>query len=129
MQFARCAAIGVVLLMASAAASRTETVTWTGWFSDQTCAMAHAKGGAFGPTNPDCAKQCLKKGIPAVFISEDAKAVYLVNGYSAITDDLGYHVRVVAAFDREAGSLTVQKVEQLSYEGAACSRRPKTASH
>ena len=53
----------------------TTTETWTGWFSDKQCARVRPDEEP-RPNGTACVKKCLDEGAPAVFISEQAKAVY-----------------------------------------------------
>src|SRR5437764_465248 len=95
----------MLLISAAIAADAVKTVTWTGWFSDADCAASRAKAGIIGATNPDCAKQCIEKGIAPVFLSEQAKAMFTVKGYAGVIDDLGYHVEVQARVDEAAKTI------------------------
>jgi hypothetical protein len=105
------------------------TVTLTGWFSDERCAPARLTVAKLGPSNPDCSETCIKNGAAAVFISESGREILKIKNHPKVIDDLGYHVEVTGALDRESHTLTVQSVKQLSYEGAACARprKPVTA--
>ena len=116
-----------VMLMAVSSEAATKSVTWTGWFSDAKCAPGRVASGTLGPNNPDCVQMCLEKGAAPVFISEQAKALFVVKGYSQVVEDLGYHVEITADLDEGAGTISVQKVKRLSYQGAACARpRPRS---
>ena len=117
----------VCLALTSTLRSETKNITWTGWFSDSQCAYARAASRTFSATNPDCARRCIEKGEAAVFISEDAKAIYRVTDYPSVLDQLGYHVEVAATVDEDAKVISVKNVKQLSREGLACAR-PKKAS-
>jgi hypothetical protein len=125
------ACIAAICLSAAALPSATgaeeKNVTWTGWFSDLECAAARASGGKFGPTNPDCARNCIQKGTPPAFISEQAKAVFVVKDYPGAIDDLGYRVEVQATVDSSAKTLVIRKVTRLEYQGPACARPRKPA--
>ena len=68
----------------------TKTVTWTGWFSDQQC--ARVRDGEVRPNNPDCVKKCLNDGAKAVFISEQARALFVVKDHPAVEDDVGHRL-------------------------------------
>ena len=107
------------------AGAAEKTVNWTGWFSDEGCAKGRVAAGLITPTNPDCARSCIQKGAAAVFISEQAKALYRVQGYERVVDDLGWHVQVEAAVDEEAHTVTIQKVTRMDYRGASCGRPTK----
>jgi hypothetical protein len=117
----------VSLLTSAGAPAAEKTVTWTGWFSDLQCASARAAGGVFSSTNPDCARTCIEKGAPPVFISEDAKAVFRVTGYDSAVSDLGYHVSVKANVESE-NTIRILSVTRLEYQGAACGRPKKTVA-
>jgi hypothetical protein len=122
----RAACLFVPLLIA--AESRPQKVKWTGWFSDATCAAAHAATGDFTATNPECSRRCIEKGIAPVFISEQAQALFQIKGYPSVADDLGYHMEVEGLVDESAKTITVQKTTRLGSAGAACGRPRKTAS-
>jgi hypothetical protein len=109
--------------LAGAAQTGSQNVTWTGWFSDVKCASSRAANGTFTATNPECAKSCLKGGAAPAFISEQAKAVFTVKNFPAIVEQLGFHVEVQAIVDEAARTITIQKVKQLGYDGAACERK------
>src|ERR1041385_3788247 len=96
-------------------AAENRRVTWTGWFSDQKCASSRAASGIFTATNPDCAKNCIKAGSPAVFISEQAKAVLKVKGYTGVQDDLGYHVEIQGNLSQAGDEIEVTGVKHLEY--------------
>lgn len=102
-----------------------KSVTWTGWFSDLKCASARAVKGTFTATNPECARQCIEAGGAAVFISEQAKAIFQVKAYSAVAGDLGYQLEVQGTVDDAANTITIEKVTRLNYEVPACVRPKK----
>ena len=106
--------------------AETKTVTLTGWFSDEGCAKGRVASGAIGPTNPECAKQCLDRGAQAVFISEQGREMLKVTGYEKAKDDLGYRVEITGVPDPAAKSISVQSVKRIGeYQGAACARTKK----
>jgi hypothetical protein len=115
--------IGV--LLASGVGAETKTVTWTGWFADAKCHSPGVAAGSLKAPNQECARTCIEKGAAPVFISEQAKIRYQVKDYRTVLDDLGYHVEVVGRVDETAGTLSVEKVTQLSPDGAACERLKK----
>jgi hypothetical protein len=112
----------------AAAPPAPRRVTWTGWFSDAKCAAGRDLG-TFTANNPECAAHCIKEGAPAVFNSQQAKALFQVQGDWKVVDDLGYHVEVQGIVDEGAKTITIQKVTRLSYEGASCSRPKKPAAN
>jgi hypothetical protein len=66
--------IAIVLLLGSNAWTGSRTITVTGFFADLNCMKPRAANGDLTPSNPECARQCLEKGSPLVFIDERAKA-------------------------------------------------------
>jgi len=109
------------VVLALSGADLAKKVTWSGWFSDLQCASARAVGGVFTATNPECAK---KKGAAPAFISEQTKAVYTVKSYPELIGQWGSHVEEQGTLDEGARTITILKVKQLGYDGAAC-ERPK----
>lgn len=121
-------ALVISFALADFSSAAEKSVTWTGWFSDLKCAAARALSGTFTATNPDCARKCIEEGAAPVFISEQAKAIFQVKGSASVIDDLGYHVEVRATVDDAGKTITIQKVERLGYDGAACARPKKSAA-
>jgi hypothetical protein len=116
-------ALGPLILGAQA-----RSVTWTGWFADDKCVSGRVAASNLGPNNPECAKTCIEKGATPVFISEQAKAMFAVKNYPGVVADLGYHLEITATVDEAAHTISIQKVNRLSYEGASCARPKKPAS-
>lgn len=116
-----------VLFLAAAVGAQggSRTATLTGWFSDEGCAGGRANGGAYTATNPDCARKCIEKGSPVVFIAEREKAVFLVKDYAGAKDDLGYKVEVTATLDEDAKTMAVQSVKRMEPVVLSCSRPRK----
>ena len=111
------------LALAGTGWAGSRNVTWTGWFSDVKCASSRAASGIFTATNPECARTCLKGGAAPAFISEQARAVFIVKDSPSVVEQLGFHVEVQATVNAAARTITIQKVKQLGYDGAACERR------
>ena len=110
---------------AGAAAAEEKTVTWTGWFGDSKCHPAAAVEGKVTGTNPDCTKTCIEKGASAVFVSEQANAIFTVKDYPSVLDDLGFHVEVQAVVDEAGKTIRVRGVKHLEAQGASCARPKK----
>ncbi|HTS65035.1 MAG TPA: hypothetical protein VMH28_23590 [Candidatus Acidoferrales bacterium] len=101
-------------------------VTWTGWFADEGCAGARLTAPVLTQTNPDCARKCLEKGAAPVFISEQARAIFKVQDYRSVADDLGYHLEVTATIDEGAKTISIESVKRISdYQGPSCARPKK----
>jgi hypothetical protein len=118
-------AVALPALAAAQGASEPATTTSTGWFSDKGCAKPRVERGLIGPTNPDCVKRCLNDGAVPVFISEQAKALFEVQGYPSIADDLGYRVEVTGIVDESAKTITVKSVKRLEAVPLMCGRPKK----
>ena len=98
--------------------SATRDVTWTGWFSDKGC--ARVRDGEVAPNGTECVKKCLKDGAVAVFLSEQAKAVFDVRDYARVMDDVGFRVELTGTLDEETKTLTVKSVKHLSEVVSTC---------
>ena len=99
--------------------TRTTTETWTGWFSDKQCARVRPDEEP-RPNGTACVKKCLDEGSPAVFISEQAKAVYEVRDYASAKDDVGFRVEITGEVDEKAKAVSVKSVKRLSEVTAMC---------
>ena len=97
----------------------TTTETWTGWFSDKQCARVRPDEEP-RPNGTACVKKCLDEGSPAVFISEQAKAVYEVRDYASAKDDVGFRVEITGEVDEKAKAVSVKSVKRLSEVTAMC---------
>ena len=98
---------------------RTTTETWTGWFSDKQCARVRPDEEP-RPNGTACVKKCLDEGSPAVFISEQAKALYEVRDYASAKDDVGFRVEITGEVDEKAKAVSVKSVKRLSEVTAMC---------
>jgi len=119
--------IGVASRLAPAPAASSAPVVLTGFISDINCAAPRVARGEFGPNGPECVKRCLLKGVKAVFVSEDAKAMYELTGYPSVKDDVGYHMEITGIVDAEAKTLAVVSVKRLEHVGALCALPKKPA--
>jgi hypothetical protein len=94
--------------------------TWTGWFSDQQCAREPTADELVRPNGTECVKQCLLKGSPAVFLSEQTNAIYKVLDHPGVREDVGYRVEVAATVDEKAKTESIRSVKRLSEVTAMC---------
>ena len=115
----------LMLLLAAPGWAAEQTVTWTGWFADAKCHGAVKAGEKITAINPDCARTCIEKGAAPVFLSEQAKAGFLVKDYAGVLDDLGYHVEIHGVLDNATKTVSIREVKHMEYAGAACSRPRK----
>ena len=122
--------LGLVIpaLAAAQSASEPKTTTSTGWFSDKGCAAPRVARGEIGPNNPVCVKRCLDDGEVPVFVSEQAKAMFDVEDYATVKDDVGYRVEVTGIVDEEAKTITVKSVKRLEAVPVTCARPTKKAT-
>jgi hypothetical protein len=117
----RTFALGVLLLATTVGAQprATKAVTWTGWFSDKQCARV-VPGEFPRPNGTACVKKCLDEGATAVFISEQARAIYEVRGFPSVKDNVGYYLEVSAEVDEKVKTISVKSAKRLSEVTAAC---------
>lgn len=101
-------------------ASTMERQTWTGWFSDQKCAHEPKADEAIRPNGTSCVKQCLLKGVAAVFLSEQTNAIYKVLDYGGVRDDVGYRVQIAADVDEKAKTVSIRSVTRLEEVTPMC---------
>jgi hypothetical protein len=107
------------LLLATALEAQATPVTWTGWFSDKGCARI-TPGELPRPNGTACVKRCLNEGSAPVFISEQARAIYEVRGFSSVKDNVGFYLEINAEVDEKAKTMTVKSVKRLSEVTASC---------
>jgi len=106
-------------------AGQSDVQTMTGWFADAQCAAPRAAKGVIGPNNPDCVKRCLEEGATAVFISEQARALFEVRDYPSVKADVGYHIELTGTVDKTGKVISVVSVKRLAYAGAICAVPPR----
>src|SRR5262245_42321969 len=125
----RAITLAVVLVLPGVAQEppRTTTETWTGWFSDKQCARVRPDEEP-RPNGTSCVKKCLDEGSPAVFISEQAKAVYEVRDYASAKDYVGYRIEITGDVDEQAKTISVKSVKRLSEVTAMCLVQKKRRS-
>ena len=115
----RMVSVGMLLAVSLVPQPQTTTETWTGWFSDKQCARVRPDE-APRPNGTSCVKRCLDEGSPAVFISEQARAIYEVRGYPAVKDDVGYHLEITGEVDEKTKTVAIKTVKRLSEVTAMC---------
>ena len=114
--------IGILTLGVASVAIATDSspAALTGWFSDEKCATARVAEGLIGPTGQTCTRECLRKGVPMVFIDETSKTVLRVDNPGIVRGREGDHVRVEAVRQDEK-TLHVTSVRVLEKYAAKCS--------
>src|SRR5690348_15334566 len=115
----RAVTIGSVLLLTlitvalSAADSSTAKAKWIkGWVSDSKCGV---KGAGVG--HEQCGKKCLAAGEHVVFVNEFNHKVRNVDNPDSLKDLMGHRVAVQGTVDEAAGTIHVDKVNQLPEKG------------
>jgi hypothetical protein len=112
----------LVIVAPAFARSGADTVSATGWFSDERCASARVASGRIGPTGQACTRECLAKGVPMVFIDEKEKAVFRVDNPTVVRKREGDHVQI-EAIRKDAKTLHVTSVRVLQKYAAKCDVR------
>lgn len=110
------------VLFAGRAQAQGPAITLTGWFACHKCSTDRVARGEIRPTNPVCSRECIEKGDEAVFLSEQGKQLLKVKKYDWAPEDLGYHLEVTGTIDRAGGTITIDSVKRLSFNGSSCAR-------
>jgi hypothetical protein len=114
-----------LLPIAAAASEKPLAVTRKGWFGDQDCARSKvAPGATVGPNGQECTRACIRKGVPVVFIDEDARALYRVDNPKVAEGIESDYVQLVGTLDAAAGTVHVDSVRVLEKYVAKCSVPP-----
>ena len=125
----RLSAVLFVACAVTASASAGKAITTKGWFADEGCAKGRANGGAYTATNPECALKCVERGARLVFISEDQKAIWVVDKPEKYKGHIGEYVSLRGALDETANTLEVGQVTMIERVRPSCSIRKKPAQH
>jgi hypothetical protein len=99
------------------------TGTVRGWFVDEACTRGRVAAGRIEPSNPECAKRCVKEGSRLMFLSETDKALLEVKDPAAQVQNIGYYVELTGT-TTDKKLLTVNSVKRLSEVSAFCARKP-----
>jgi hypothetical protein len=111
----------MVMVGLTAADSKTAKEKWVkGWVSDSKCGVKGARAG-----HQACGKKCLAAGEHVVFVTEHDKKVLAVDNEDALKDLLGHRVSVKGTVDQAAGTIHVDKVNQLPEKSANAAPRDK----
>lgn len=76
---------------------------WTGYIVDKNCASKKEMWG-----NEACAQSCIKRGAPAVFVTEDGK-IYQVSDQSKVTEMAGKKVTLTGKM--KGDTITVESIK------------------
>ena len=116
MKKARIVVLGVVaLLMAASAWTQQAEATKSGWISDEACGAEHTK-----PGRADCVEKCWRGGASighpewkpqrAVFITDESRAIWIVDNPEAVKNYPAAHVLVTGKFDAAKKVIHVDKI-------------------
>lgn len=92
-----------VLALAAMSAMAAE---WTGYIVDKNCAGKKEMWG-----NEACAQSCMKRGAPAVFVTEDGK-IYQVSDQSKVKDVAGKKVTLTGKMKGDTITVTDVKAAE-----------------
>ena len=113
------------LLLAAAALGQTSNdrpVKATGWFDDEWCTAGRVKNGQVGPSNQDCARECIRKGAKVVFIDETRKALFRVDNPQAVRGIESDYVEFAGIMNLDAGTIHVDSVKVKEKYVAKCGK-------
>ena len=95
-----------LLLVGALASLSAMAADWTGYIVDKSCAGKKAMW-----SNEACAKSCMKRGDPAMFVTEDGK-IYNVKEQDKVTSFAGKKVTI-------SGSMTGDTISVSDVKPAA----------
>ncbi len=112
----------MMLLLAASGVAAGQTV-YVGYVSDSGCAQARASAGRYSPTNPECARRCVKEGKSVVLISPEKKVVFQIDNPGLLRPQIGNKVQV---YGESTGPhrLRVSRVVFLEETNPECERPP-----
>ena len=111
-----CSVLFLTLMMSGLASADSNTAKekWIkGWVSDSKCGVKGARAG-----HEACGKKCLAAGEHVVFVTEHDKKVLNVDNEDTLKDLMGHRVSVKGTVDQAAGTIHVDKVNQLPEKSA-----------
>ena len=92
-----------LLFVFGLAAISAMAADWTGYIVDKGCSTKKEMW-----SNEACAKRCIGRGDPAVFVTEDGK-VYQIANQDKVKDHAGHKVTLTGKMDKE--TITVDDVK------------------
>jgi pectate lyase len=111
-----CSILFLMMMMVdlTAADSNTAKEKWVkGWVSDSKCGVKGTRAG-----HEACGKKCLAAGEHVVFVTEHDKKLLKVDNEDALKELMGHRVSVKGTVDQSAGTIHVDKVNQLPEKSA-----------
>ena len=90
-----------------AAAAMTLGADLTGWISDESCGVSNANSTA---ASRECAKNCIKNGAAAVFVTDGDNKVYKISGKVDVNAHIDAKVKVKG--DVKGDTITIQEIRK-----------------
>ncbi len=94
-----------LLFIGALASISAMAADWTGYIVDKSCAGKKAMWG-----NETCAKSCMKRGDPAMFVTEDGK-VYAITEQDKVKDVVGKKVTLTGTM--KGDTISVDSVKEM----------------
>jgi hypothetical protein len=94
-----------LLFIGALASISAMAADWTGYIVDKSCAGKKAMWG-----NETCAQSCMKRGDPAVFVTEDGK-IYAITEQDKVKDVAGKKVTLTGTMKGE--TISVDSVKAM----------------
>jgi len=118
------ASLTILTLLLSCAVrgqSPPQAASRKGWFADEKCSTERVKNGRTGPPGQTCTQECIRKGVPVVFIDEQTGALYRVANAKPTRGIESDYVEMTGTFDARAKTVHVDSVRVLEKYVAKCS--------
>ena len=95
--------LSILAVMAAAMSVSAMAADWTGYIVDQNCSTKKEMLG-----NVACAQSCIKRGSPAVLVTDDGK-IYKIADQDKVKEAAGKKVTITGKMDNE--TITVESVK------------------
>jgi hypothetical protein len=95
-----------LLIMGALSAFPALAADWTGYIIDKSCASQKGMRG-----DVDCAQSCLRRGDPAVFVTEDGK-IYTISNQAKVIPSAGKKVTMTGTIKDDV--ITVETIKDAS---------------
>jgi hypothetical protein len=130
MRASRMSAIATMFCCAALAAATvppntTKTETLRGWLSDEQCSKGRAEDGTYTATNPDCAKECVRKGKKIVLVDPAGKRILVLANQEIGKQNVGDYVEITGEVDAQAQTIHADSLKFLEKGSAMCGVKPK----
>jgi hypothetical protein len=113
------------LVLATPPQTPSKTETLRGWLSDEQCSKGRAQVGTYTATNPDCAKECVKKGKQIVLIDPVGKRILVLTNQDVGKKNIGDYVEIAGEIDSKAMTIHADSLKFLEKGSVMCEAPPK----